>query len=238
MLKEIEMNYIKFFIKKVIIITLPFRKDRLSNICNELLKLSIKKDDYDQEYLKYIEGVKFPYAGYISGRCGCSAAHTKALQFAYNNNLDNVLILEDDCFFVDDKLESIYLALKDLENINWDLLYIGSRIKEKMIDFSQNLYRINKWGCGHATLYNRRAIKYILDLMPHWGSNYNVWLDWVNKNECQDVYLPRILGNKEDIFVFHTKELCALQVANHSNINNKFADGREILENDFNKYKP
>lgn len=230
MLNEEQKKEINDFIKDVYVINLPHRTDRLDNIITETGKLGIN-------HIKIIEGIKFSDSHYISGRCGCSAAHCRALTTAYENGLENVLILEDDCFFLDSNLKYIYLAIKDLQKINWDALYLGSRIKSPMMNFSDGLYRISNWGCGHATLYNRKVIKYILDLMPAWNSDYKVWLEWVNQNTCQDVWLPKILGSNADFFVFHTKELCALQIANHSDINDKFSDGIEILQNDFVKYK-
>ena len=214
------------------IINLPHRADRMSNIIREASKIN-----YNNVYTR-IEGIRFPNLHYISGRAGCSAAHIKAVTIAYENGLDNVLVLEDDCFFEDSRLRSVYYAVKNLNTINWDICHFGARIKSKMSDFSPNLYRIHNFGCGHAIFYNRKVMKYLINLCPPWDSGYDEWMRWISVNECYDVWLPIILGHNADFYCFHTKELVAFQVPNFSDINQKDADGIAILEEEFNKYKP
>lgn len=231
MLNEEQKKYIKDFIKGIYIINLPFREDRLINVKKELLKIGF-------EHGTIIDGIRFPGTDYISGRAGNSAAMCKVLTIAHDNNLDNFLLLEDDAYFVDDRLIAIYDAIKDLEKINWDVCYLGARVKSKMTDFSNGLYRINLWGCNHCVLYNRKVIKYLLDLLPKYDSGYDVWVDWVMKNECFDVWQPRVLGANADFYVFITKQLCSLQIANFSDINQKESDGIKILEDDFERNRP
>src|SRR5690606_22608562 len=118
---------------------------------------------------KIIEGVNFKTKennSYWLGRAGCSAAHTKAIFMAYQSGAQNAMIFEDDIFLKNE--DYLYRAILDIKNINYDILYLGARIKSQMQDFSNNLYRIYNWGQGHATLYNRKAMKIILDLLPSW----------------------------------------------------------------------
>lgn len=231
MLDVIQRNYVTSFIKDIYVINLPHRGDRLLNIGNEINKI------YDSSW-QIINGIRFDNLHYMSGRAGNSAAMTKALQAAYDNKLENFLLLEDDCYFVDGRLDSIYNAIKDLSKINWDICYLGARIKAPMKDFSNGLYRIYNWGCNHSCLYNRKVIKYLLDNLPRWNSGYETWMDWASRHECFDVWQPKILGQNADFYCFSTKELVALQVANFSDINQKNSDGIKILEEDFERNRP
>jgi GR25 family glycosyltransferase involved in LPS biosynthesis len=233
MLSEEQKKYIREFIKGFYIINLPHREDRMNNIIKEGFKIN-----YYNVYT-LIEGIRFPNLHYISGRAGCSAAHVKAITQAYERGLENFLLLEDDCYFKDERLPSIFYAIKDLNTVNWDICYFGARIKSKMIDFSNGLYRINNWGCNHCVLYNRKVMKYLIDLCPPWNADYDIWVDWLMAgNECFDVWQPKVLGQNADFYCFHSKELVAFQLPNFSDINQKEADGVNILEEDFERNKP
>ncbi len=221
------------FIDTCAVINLPSRQDRLKAVIPELSKIGLNA--YYKNVI--IPGIRFENLHYMSGRAGCSAAHCRALTYGMDNNLRNILVLEDDCYFLDDNLITLYNAIMDLKDINWDILYLGARVKDKMTDFSKGLYRISSWGCSHATLYSRKIIPYILGMIPKWDAGYNTWMEWVNTNDCLDVYIPRVFGQNADFFIFHTKELCALQVPNFSDINQKYSDGVKILEDDFEKFK-
>lgn len=226
-----QKSFIKSFIKNVYIINLPSRRDRLDHIVNEIISC------FGSWNAQLIEGIRFSNLHFLSGRAGNSAAMCKALTLAHKDNIDNVLILEDDCLFIRDNLTNLYDALVDLSVINWDILYLGARIKSKMTDFSKGLYRISNFGCAHAVLYNKKIISNILNLLPSWDAGYDVWMDWVMKNDCFDVWLPRVFGANADFFIFHPKQLCALQKPGFSDINQKEADGIRIFLEEFEKYK-
>jgi len=228
-----QKTYINSFIKDIYVINLPHRTDRLAANFNQVAKISDNPLSS-----KIIDGIRFTDLHYLSGRAGCSAAMCKSLTVAYENNLDNFLLLEDDAYFIDERLLAIYNACKDLSKINWDICYLGARIKSPMTDFSPGLYRIHNWGCNHAVLYNRKCIKYLIDLLPKWDAGYNIWMDWIMKNECFDTWQPKILGQNADFYCFHTKELVSLQLANFSDLNQKHSDGIKILEDDFERNRP
>lgn len=226
-----QKNFIYNFIDAVYVINLPTRKDRMENVIKELTKVGLVGK------MEVIGGIRFDDLHYTSGRAGCSAAHTKALTTAYDRQVRNVLVLEDDVFFVEEKLQTIYDAIFDLDRINWDICYFGARIKDKMDNFSNGLYRISNFGCGTAILYNYKVLEYILGLLPKYHEGYDKWMEFVNQNECLDVWLPRIVGQNADFFVFSSRELVALQTAGFSDINNKICDGIKIMNEDFERYK-
>lgn len=231
MLSLDQKNYISNFIKEVYVINLPHRTDRLDSITKEISKFYNKNFDI-------INGIRFDNLHFMSGRAGNSAAMCRALTSAYDAGLDNFLLLEDDAYFIDDRLSTIYNACKDLSKINWDILFLGARVKSPMYKMTDNLFRISDFGCQHAVLYNKKVIGYILSLLPKWDAGYDVWMNWVLKYECYDKWVSETLGRNADFFIFHTRELVALQTANFSDINQCESDGRQILENDFNKNKP
>ncbi len=94
----------------VLYINLKHRKDRKKQILLELDKLNIKKDK-----IVRIEAIYTPF----NGHAGCVKSHIKALDYAIENKLQNVLILEDDCYF-----------LKDLEFLNYSIFYFFQMVKK------------------------------------------------------------------------------------------------------------
>lgn len=231
MLSTEQKDFISYFLNGIYIINLPNRKDRATNIAKEAKKLGIYA-------YNWIDGIRFENLHYLSGRAGNSAAMCKALTLAYESKVERFLLLEDDAYFVNDRLPAIYDACKDLSKINWDILFLGARIKSPMYRMTDNLFRISDFGCQHAVLYNKKVIGYILSLLPKWDAGYDVWMNWVLKYECYDKWVSETLGKNADFFIFHTRELVALQTANFSDINQCESDGRQILEHDFNKNKP
>ena len=74
-------------------INLKHRKDRKNHILKELKRLKV-----DKKKLHRVEARFTPFNGHL----GCALSHIDALDFAIKKNLNNILILEDDCFFIDD----------------------------------------------------------------------------------------------------------------------------------------
>ncbi len=83
------------FIDKVLYINLENRKDRKEELLNELYRINIPKEKIiriDAVYNK-------------RGILGCVRSHIKALEYAKENKLGNVLILEDDIKFIENNEE-------------------------------------------------------------------------------------------------------------------------------------
>lgn len=105
----------------ILYINLSHREQRNQEMIEELNRLKI-----DNSKITRIEGTYLP----LNGIKGCALSHIRALDFAIENNLENVLILEDDCKFSDDVGEInsyIDLFFKEFTN-DWDVLLLGGKI--------------------------------------------------------------------------------------------------------------
>lgn len=60
------------------------------------------------------------------GHYGCLLSHIKVLELAKKNNYDNVLIIEDDVFFIDDFINKI----NNLKLPKFDIVYLGGIIPQ------------------------------------------------------------------------------------------------------------
>lgn len=59
------------------------------------------------------------------GALGCSMSHLSLLQFAKNNNLEHILIMEDDIKFLDPELFKSQLNLFLSNHKSWDVILVG-----------------------------------------------------------------------------------------------------------------
>ncbi len=116
------------YFDSIFYINLEHRKDRKQKLLRQLEKLDVKK-----EKIIRIPAVLDP----LNGARGCALSHIKALDLAIEKKLKNVLILEDDCEFVQTKT-SINKLIKYFFDIvhSWDVLYLG----DYLLKYEQTQY--------------------------------------------------------------------------------------------------
>jgi len=114
------MNYID----KIIYINLDYRTDRKKEIEDEFKKFNIPEDKIIR-----MSAIIHPDPG-----VGCNLSHAKALTLANELNLENVLILEDDCNFKElfhSNLEYFFCNIQDYDTL---LLCMCNGKSEKIDD--------------------------------------------------------------------------------------------------------
>lgn len=153
------------YLDKILIINLKHREDRKNEILQELNKLQIEKDK-----IIFIEAV------YIkeNGALGCTASHIKCIEYALNNNLENVLILEDDYDFCKDiNLFNIELTKFLISNVNWDvlLLHISEYGPPINIKTDFNDVYVNLWSHSAAAYILKKNI--FKDLIMNYKKSLN-----------------------------------------------------------------
>jgi glycosyl transferase, family 25 len=128
-------------------INLKHRKDRNSHILKELCRLKV-----NNAKIKRFEGNYIPFNGHL----GCVLSHIDVVQWAIEEKLNNILILEDDCYFIDD-IEFLNSTIEYFFKIvkKWDVFLFGgfyekiekseypyiNRIKQS---YRSHCYAINK----------------------------------------------------------------------------------------------
>ena len=117
----------------IIYINLAHRKERRHFIEKQLNKMGLLEKAI---YLEAINGETIPEVTFrpirdnfrtlakreerIIGRIGCLMSHLKALEIAIENQFENVLIIEDDCQFMEDAETRDFTVPKDA-----DVFYLG-----------------------------------------------------------------------------------------------------------------
>jgi glycosyl transferase family 25 len=112
---------------------------------------------------------KYNYRKLSENEVACALSHIKAIQYAFDNSLDNVLIMEDDCSF--EYLEFKTKTLRQLMSINndWDIIQLGIICGEELhTNFTnlldENLTKSCYYSLGAvAYLVNRKGMEKILN---------------------------------------------------------------------------
>lgn len=97
-----------------------------------------------------------------AGTYGCLQSHIKAIQFAKDNKLNRVLILEDDVRFVQDFETHLKEAMEDLP-LNWDMLWLGGKDLQKPISYTFKLNRLVSSTGGYGYILRDRVYDFFID---------------------------------------------------------------------------
>jgi GR25 family glycosyltransferase involved in LPS biosynthesis len=153
------------YVDKVFLINLPHRSDRLYQF-----DLIAKKFKINYEVFEAIDGKKlidddFSYEGkkvgqpynnlnYFKGCVGCLLSHLGVLKKSRIFNYERVLILEDDCEFVEDfnkKIDKFFNSVSE----DWDMLYLGGSMPNMTQNF-ESYSKVSSILTTHSYIVHRR----------------------------------------------------------------------------------
>ncbi|MEY4370978.1 MAG: hypothetical protein RIQ48_694 [Pseudomonadota bacterium] len=106
----------------------------------------------------------------------CVRANTESqlniIKYAKEKKLENVLIFEDDFFFVEDgiinPIEQIEKAIDSIKFLNWDILYLGGSVMDSQIQMIDlNLIKVDCMLCAHAYILNYKMYNEVIKNYNH-----------------------------------------------------------------------
>jgi len=163
-------------IDKIIYINMDARADRRSALLQEFERVGFPQDKI----------IRFPASSYNGcPNSGCLLSHANVLEMAYDMDLQNVLILEDDFIFIDDvtKIHADIKAFFEL-NIAWDVVMLTTCAAVVSEPTNQLISKISSSGNGAGYLVNRSMM---LELSTLFKSNvenlYSTKQHWVYQND-------------------------------------------------------
>ena len=152
------------------------RADRKSALLQEFERVSFPEDKI----------IRFPASSYNGcPNSGCLLSHANVLEMAYDMDLQNVLVLEDDFIFIDDvtKIHADIKAFFKL-NIDWDVVMLTTCAAVVSESTNSLISRISSSGNGAGYLVNRSMM---LELSTLFKSNvenlYSTKQHWVYQND-------------------------------------------------------
>lgn len=152
---------------KIYVITIPSFVDRIENMKNRLQGI-------DYEFFYGVYGGDLDVSEYrklgsklTRGQLSCALSHYKIYQKMVDEDINNVLILEDDCAFNSHVIE-IEKYYSQLPN-EYSVFYLGYQENPMGDKYSDNLTRITNRGVGHTHSMNVR--KPCAELMLEFNKN-------------------------------------------------------------------
>jgi GR25 family glycosyltransferase involved in LPS biosynthesis len=186
------------------IINLQHRTDRRDHMINEIKKLPIS--------YQFIDGI-------IDETKTCFQSQKKCIQLAKDNNLPYVMILEDDAIFTDNCLEIFKNSIKEIENLEWDMFFLGANLQAPTIRISETLLKLNGAYAAHAYIVHRNFYDTIINL-PH---------------ICEmDVHYNNLMPYNN---IYMCDPMIAYQLPSYSDLQYGYRDYNEAIYNNYLKYK-
>lgn len=141
----------------IVYINLTGREDRKQTLLEE-----IKRAGVDEEQIYRIEAVYDPYFGMR----GCAKSHILAIEYAKEQGFENVLILEDDCYFkqsperVDRMIDRFFSEVKE-----WDVFLLGTHVIDYESTEWKGINRVLLAIAAHAYCINCHYYDELLKLL-------------------------------------------------------------------------
>jgi GR25 family glycosyltransferase involved in LPS biosynthesis len=199
-------------IDMIYIINLEHRKDRKEKMIQELKRVGIHNYEFFKGVVPSQEDIQEWNPNFINpppewfiktggdinkyriGSLGCMKSHYEIIKKAYENNYENIFIMEDDTkFLIQENFNVILNQLKpQIEKIKNDfgiLYFSGNHLSATIKKISPNISFVQGTLTTGCYIINRRAMKAIIDDLNHFPREI-------------DVYYSDILQNKIPCFCF------------------------------------
>ena len=176
------------------------------------------------EFKKYgIDNIVERFPGYIheSGTSlqGCTLSHVNLLKKCKKDKIYNVLVLEDDLEFLtysldyknkknviveSDPTEILHNGLTQLQQVNWDVFYLGYNIKLKNYCYkkilSDNLFKSTTQLTTHSVAYNSSVYDTIVSDIERQYLGIDQYLGFYLSFKVNSINLyPMIGGQRENL---------------------------------------
>jgi len=148
------------------------------------------------------------------GWLGCTQSHLMALR----ESIAPVMILEDDCLFLE-SWDVVLQAIRQLPR-NWDALWLGGTLMKAQKRYSENLFHADEILCAHAIIFKTNRI---IDYVIHNFDSYQT-----DMRKTIDVFYAYDVQQKFNCFI--TYPLVATQRSGYSDIEKQNVNYTQIVE--------
>lgn len=156
-------------------------------------------------------------------KVGCTLSHQSIVKIAKDKGLNNVLIFEDDCIFLDRFIDKATKCVNDLKENNWDLIYFGGQPNQYAQHITDNLGKIENGGIysTHSYGINHTFYDKLLSISP-------------NQVDTIDILYLNYSSNHRNLFV--SKDLLTIQDITYSDLWDTKVNAQEICKVDWDKF--
>ena len=137
------------------VINLDKRTDRLDKINQQMVDFNIK----GVNRLSATDTLD-------SGPLNCKESHYRTYEEFLKTDGEVLLVLEDDCLFLDPLKLDTELILNNINNTDWDLFWLGCRNRRTPIPFKNKTYKVSSVSHAQSYLIKRELCEYLLENYP------------------------------------------------------------------------
>lgn len=86
------------------------------------------------------------YSAYDKSTCGvvnCATSHFKLYEKLIDSNYDTMLVLEDDCLFLEDFILHNKQILADIYSYDWDIFWLGTRQRRSPKHYNGKVFQVS-----------------------------------------------------------------------------------------------
>ena len=108
---------------------------------------------------------------------GCRESHKECVRKAKNSGANNVLIFEEDVFFIHKDLNALEKALNELSRKHWNNFLLGGTVRKLKCDISDNLCLVDAY-LTHAHALNKHFFDKVLSFegsTEYYDDGRRVW---------------------------------------------------------------
>lgn len=130
-----------------------------------------------------------------SGPLNCKKSHFTIYEKFLETDSEVLLVLEDDCKFLDFFKEDYNSIIDDIYSVEWDLFWLGCRNRRRPLLYKNNTYKVSSVSHAQSYLIKRNMCEYILNNYPINKFN-NVAIDELL---CLSVYGSEVVSNPDSV---------------------------------------
>jgi GR25 family glycosyltransferase involved in LPS biosynthesis len=114
----------------------------------------------------------------LNHHIGCALSHRRIIEDARRRDLESVLVFEDDVVFTSDTAEVLRLALVELRDLDWQILYLGGCRWEPPVPIPGHKHLVlpQATTCTQSLVYHRSVYGLILEAVPDNAVDVAFWL--------------------------------------------------------------
>jgi len=161
-------------------INLEKRKDRRDNLESQFKKLNLTGIDR----FNAIIGLENP-------QLNCNKSHYTIFENFLKTDKEILLVLEDDCLFLDPLYNESNEILNDIFSVDWDIFWLGCKNRKPSLENKNNTYYTTSTSHAQSYLIKRNLCKHILETYP-FDSLHNILIDELL---CLSMYGPDVVKN-------------------------------------------
>ena len=164
-------------------INLDEREDRKENIMSQFQK-------FDIVGVQRFSAIKIG----IDRPGNCKKSHYELLKKLVESDKEVMLVLEDDCKFLDILVDNSDEIFNKINNTEWDIFWLGCRNRRNPIFYKNNCYKVSSVSHAQSYLIKKSFAKHILETYPIYPTD-NIGQIPIDELYCLSIYGEEVVRN-------------------------------------------